>query len=253
MMKKLLLVAGMLLSWSASALGQGPLNLNMKRVPPDFFGHNSVYLCRLVESRATTKSKYESTKKYLARVAGQDKKPLYGNVYKSSLLGFMVRPNWTDYNADTQVFKGNFTWTADSENTFVRTLQTVKIAQGSYDAQNSFGAGVKVYYDRFSTYGIRITNGKISQLQDTDKPGISRLTFSAKVPPQSAKNLEKNVRVLYVGYIAAPLLTKETQYEGPTFDGPYSRTDYFIYLGFRLKAVWFLDEKTGFIFKKISV
>ena len=246
--------------WAKKGYLQVPFNVASQKLPVNFKGHSAkqVYAA-LGDDDNKEKGKFETTAQYQARLKKTPSRLLFGTVQKSSPFAFSVGASWTDYDADSQQMRVNFGFLQDndSDNLGIVT-EAGSSASGKYTGQNGFGAQVQISEQSESKFGFCVTNKQQfwfaalpSQEYDIEKK--YRLSFNLPIPLKSAPAFEKNVRALYIGYIAPP--DKEmalTDYHKATFDSPYQTSSWRLYACLRVKSVWLYDGKTGYVYAKMN-
>lgn len=215
-------------------------------------------------SKKSSKGRFETSSQYAARRARLTSKPLFDSVYMWSPLGFSVAPSWCEYNADTRDFTAHFAlykgtayeklggFDLGGSHEVLRTAtQSYVDYSRSYRAQNAFGAEVTVDSEGRSTYGFGVMNWSDFRFVPTSGDGNTyRLSYKTSVSPTTARRLEKDIRVLYVGYSTTPYQLQDIEGKSATYDSPYSSYNSFYYTALRLKEVWFYDSESGTIFGK---
>ena len=240
---------------------QVPMNVDAKKLAPNFVGHDAVQIYKGTFGHSVSKGKYETTPQYETRKRKAWMKPLFGKVYMWSPIAFDLPSNWCDYNADTKKFRAHFMLiktaqvSGNNYNSSKEVLNGITAGwlenRGSYNAQNAFGAKVRVDTIVKERYGFQVTNWKnfpFVQFRDGDY----RVTCDLKVAPAAARRLENDIRVLYVGYLTTPYRAQNAYYSPATYDSPSSDTFSYHFVCFRLKSIWFYDGVTGFIYGKMS-
>ena len=262
-----LLSFGMTAPSFAQGFSWSPVNVKAKKLPVYYLGHSPSTVYPAFESKKISKGRYETTSQYEARRNRLTSKPLFGQTFMWSPLGFCIPPSWCDYNADTRIFTAHFALYKDTEYSFdnsdfssassfeyLRTLtQSYQDYSRSYRAQNAFGAETTVYSEGTTNYGVGIINWKDFRFVPTESSGEKcRLSYQTTLSPVAAQRLEKNIRLLLVGYSTTPYQITDYSGRTATYTSPFAEDHRYYFVALRLKEAWFYDITSGYIFSKTT-
>jgi hypothetical protein len=266
-MKKLILFFVLLFNFNAEAqsikFSQSPIDYGAKKLSPNFIGHDPSQVYRLFDTKSFNRGKYETRDKWMERQLNIADKPFFGSVYQDSLIGFSVKPSFCDYNADTKdfaahfvLYKGEITRDYGNGEKFVEDgLKTTTSIRRTffkkYNVTNPFGVKTTVTSQAHVASGFSFNNWDRFPFIRMSSSKY-RISYKASLPPVNAQRLEKNIAVLYLGFMDLPYQGREFQSIEATFDSPWSDQLTSQYACFRLAEIWFYDYKSGYIYKKIK-
>ncbi len=114
------------------------------------------------------------------------------------------------------------------------------IGSGTYIGQNAFGVKKAVTYKKFENILIEVD----AQKPDFTVPGI---------PPNDARLLLPNIRLLVIGHPVQPFAKSETVNYDPTLSNPSHVVGNNFFLMITLREVWLYNFETGKVLKKTVV
>jgi len=222
-------------------------------IPPGYLGHDgkAIYKQLLRRRSELQKGEFETASAFQERVKADSGKPLYGSLTQYSLLAFVFAPANGDtstgftvqYDPDKQVLQAKLeTWpthTMSLNNDVALLWGVLDRSVEHYRASNAYGAIVTV--ERVFTEYVALSFAKQSSLRP--------FTFEVYVPPEKARALKGNVRILVTGRLSDPPLQDGFFKVPATISSPYEMLKAYHYLHLILGDVYLLDISNGEILK----
>ncbi len=210
-----------------------PFKSDVDYLTPHFLGHNAnlVFLSLIPLAIETQKGcgKFEKKQQCQDRLNELYDRTLWKDFTARDLLAFSI-PIDCDYDADAEKFRcsnflSDYMWSHK------------KIGSSSYVGENAFGVKKLVKYEKFENIIIEV---------DKIKPDFT----IENIPPNEAKKLSSNLRLLIIGETLQPFVKSKTVSYKPTIDEPSHTEGNNKFVVIELKEVWIYDFETGKIFAK---
>lgn len=249
-------------------------DLRLPVLPPTFQGHDLAKLYSVLEQRSLSSSKkdeFETTEEYSERIRAEQTKVIIDSLFANSVYAFKARDCKPQYDADKQTFFAQcklspFAQQPSLRSDFPRNIKAVSWRfeskdLGSYTGTNAFGVSAEVSRSQLISYNIAIHNWDefpLEEVIDKDDPLAPFLDkkkaflLQMELPPAKAKLLKPSISALFVCTLAPPFVSKFEDYSAATLDNPLSVIYTTYYVHARLVEVWFYNETTGEVLKKIK-
>jgi hypothetical protein len=254
-----------------------PFDTSMENLPLFFEGANVAGLidALLVNRKEFKKGEFETTAQFEARKNSKDSY-VFGSIKSDDTIAFAF-PIKSYYNADKQEFfliqSNNPDFVAldelpdvtpslgESSDTARIRFMNWKTDYGSsknYVGENGFGVHTLVHQTSDTSIGVTVC--KLPYVLDniTAKhcsERISRDDFVVRMPPEQAKGLITDFRLVLIGKI----LTEPTPvydvnfHANATTEFPEDMTTKNKFINFVPQAIWLVSYQTGKVYKKISI
>lgn len=226
-------------------------------LPPNFVGHDVEKVFAWAKNLASNfeKGEFETTPQYQARVANFDQ--IIAPLTTKSILAFTHEISGS-YDADKSEFKYQASYEKSNrlapKPVFIELRRTTSNA-GEYIASNAYGATVRVERKTLKVLELEITSADAFKAFDLDFAGSfdfyptspARCYFTLKMSPDEARAVIKNISVIYIGSVKAPLLTKAEKFLAAEMRSPIALTLNYERLQFTPFSMGFFNNKTGAI------
>ena len=197
-------------------------NASVEKLPANFTGNDCELLGEKLRGMDLSKGEFETSAAYKARIDSLGDTPLVGTLLIGSAVAFVPEDSaYSTYDADTSTMRLRLP--AETANVRVGTnyvasaaLKERETSAESYSASNAYGKTVNVRKAFYKTCAVGFTN--IDQIRDR-RQFLRDIAFN--IDPSEAKAIGKNIRIAYVGKLAAPYYAKYSRYLEPKIDSPY--------------------------------
>ncbi len=259
-MKYLTLI--LVLTFSLSAFAQKkPFDVSIEKLPPKFKGDRFQTLLDEVIQRYLTdpepiKGEYEKNEDFKKRKAEFFEKPFPSGTNKDSLLAFVVPSSQLsiEYDADREIFnvKSKLYYPCETSTEYWWICKALVMNykfddRGDYYGSNLFGAAKLV--DKRTEYLDVIELADWSSVKPNEYNSYS---FELPIEINQAKKVKPQLSVLVIGYLAQKPYDIYNIITEPTLGDPVDKRTFIKSLVIDIRSVWFFNNLTGEIYKKMD-
>jgi len=230
----------------------------------------NLYLSLKSKSADFTKSEYESTSDFDARMNKICDKTLSGNLKYCDTVGFFTRTDIEyNYDADNKKMIVGVKTRGESIDTYYAKVGTKK-----YIASNAFGAKIKVTATEYLTTAVSMRRDEPKEeVKESETSGYAKRprpakmalyqadfyraprTISLDVPmtPEEAKDLKIYGGIVLIGKLYKPFIDNYTSHSKPTITEPTETIDDIRYVVIDPSEIWIVNTKTGKIYSREKI
>ncbi len=226
------------------------------KVPVPFLGHNikQVYEAFDERTRSEQRNDRETTKQYKKRLAGLQRKPLFGSVGIQSVLAFVASPK-LKYDADNQVLTIILITTRlrSDKSLLAMDVKTAswKNETSSQNAAAEIAETEESYYESFE---LAIHNAsRLNTERSSDDNEQALIVQRTNMSIEEAKRSKLRIAALILAKPIAPYHSYEARRIPGTFDDESEYYYEHFYIHADLIEIWIYNKLTGKIMAKMKV
>lgn len=242
-----------------------PVDLSQNQLPSRYRGHSLMAVFYALADRldALKKDEFESTAEYRKRVSRIGALPISSKLPADSLLAFSFIADdhdqfTTKYDADRLVLDVRVNWIRregtegrahlswDEETSLVST----------YVGRNAFNRATRVGVYRQLEFLVSADERDLRRVEKVSDASYFFVTpsFSVSLPmsPDEARILKGRLRILVIGSLSDPPVSRNSHHTTPTIDEPKEIYSRFNVVRIKPHQIWFYDFVTGRIYLKLS-
>jgi hypothetical protein len=253
-----------------------PFDARTNDVPPRFSGNNaeSVYEAAKKNLTNSSQSEFESKAEYLTRTEGLSNKPFWGNMKAKDQFAFVLGNDaapvstsdeseaWlygyigTKYDAESKQMTIKIPLEAtppDADGKYYRWVSLwhrVHTHLGSFVGENGFGARRTVNRLGLKDTDLVIDGSEWLDFDCTHESDSESCSFETDA--QQARTFSRDVRVIAVGTLVAPLVSSESYVSQPSTENPTEIHHSYRFLHMQLDQLLIVNNQTGHVIKNYS-
>jgi len=230
-----------------------PFDTSLSTLPPFYVGQDaSAVFAALQAHRASfSKSEYETSAAFAERLDAFTANRAVIGMRPSDLFAFSVKPE-ISYDADASELKVTIAGDYLSSPLNV-AWSSLSVPVGSYVGSNAFGVKKLIHKVKRTNLNLSVDTPDwfLASYTKRVRYGVSP-GFVLPVNAADAERFSQTLRVLLVGSLRAPFVTRDIGGSEPTITDPVDLTTIEQTVHVQLRAVWLYDVRTGSVVAKFD-
>jgi len=237
------------------------LDRAIEELPPNFNGHDIVFVYSALEERKrqSDKSEFETTDQWHQRQAALLLEPIVGRMTIGSVWTFVIGHVRSVYDADSQVLQiyvpfHSMLTSVGLASSFRSLSAKTESRTSSYLGTNAFGVIAEVENTSYTIHEVVFGNAQSFPTVEVKDSDSSTAGVRVSVPsgPDAAKQMKPEVSALAVCRLTAPFTMSSSDYsDRATVSIPFTSQFQWNYVMTQLLEVWIFDRKSGVIHAKL--
>lgn len=230
---------------SKSIYSTTPFDITVERLPKNYKGHNVLDIFqKLIPPQP--KGEFEKTEEYETRIARWKESTILGKITAKDNLAFefseFLAPHTLSvgYDADRELLTANIYFQRNFDSAHAQWLETFYRSKnlGSHTGITRMGVKFRVTSHIGTSVGIKV------------KDPIKYISITKPYSREEARSVKDSIRAYVIATLEEPYKVDESNSTTASLDDPDEWLKEYFGLYVSLKAIWFVNAKTGEVIAK---